>query len=205
MELDDLKGVWAQYDKKLSDNLRFNEELLKKLNLDKSRREMNAPLIFEICSVVITGVFLVLVASWTLRFGNELTYQISGILSCISFAIMLVFALKKVTLLSNIDYYNLPVAELQKKLYVFKNKYFKLKKYELILFPLYVIVLIPICAKGLRNFDIMIHPMRFAIAVILAIGIGLPVALWIYRHLYEKKIKNTSDFLSELSRFEEEK
>jgi hypothetical protein len=30
MELDELKFVWAQYDKKLTENLKFNEELLKK-------------------------------------------------------------------------------------------------------------------------------------------------------------------------------
>ena len=61
MELDDLKGAWAQYDKKLSANLKFNEELFKKLNLDKSRREMSGPLNYEIGSVVISGVFFILI------------------------------------------------------------------------------------------------------------------------------------------------
>lgn len=205
MELDDLKGAWAQYDKKLSENLKFNEVLFKKLNLDKSRREMSSPLNYEIGSVVISGVFLIFVTSWTIQFGKDWIYLISGILSILSFVTMLGFALVKVKLLSNIDYYNSPVIELQKALYRFKDKYFRLKRLEIILFPFYVIFLMPICAKGLRNFDLMSHPIRFIIAVVLAIGIGLPVALWIYKQMYEKKIKNTAYFLSELTKFEEEK
>ena len=205
MELDDFKGAWAQYDKKLSENLKFNEELFKKLNLDKSRREMSAPLNYEIGSVVISGVFLILVTSWTIQFGKDLIYLISGVLSILSFITMLGFALAKVRLLSNIDYYNSPVIELQKALYRFKDKYLRLKRFEIILFPFYIIFLMPICSKGLRNFDLMSHPTRFIIAVVLAIGIGLPVALWIYKQMYEKKIKNTTEFLNELNRFEEEK
>jgi len=205
MELDDLKGAWAQYDKKLSDNLKFNEELFKKLNLDKSRREMSGPLNYEIGAVVISGISLIFVTSWTIQFGKDWIYLISGMLSILSFITMLGFALVKVKLLSKIDYYNSTVIELQKALYSFKDKYFRLKKLEFILFPFYIIFLMPICAKGLRNFDLMVHPTRFIIAVVLAIGIGFPVAIWIYKHLYEKNIKNTSEFLSELTRFEQEK
>ena len=117
---------------------------------------------------------------------------------------MLAFSVKRLSLLQRMDYYNSPVVELQKSLCRFKDVYFKLKKAELILFPIFIIVLMPICAKGLRNFDIMQDPMKLVIAIILAIAIGLPVGLWIYKHLYEKKIKNTSDFLEEIKRFEEE-
>lgn len=205
MELDDLKGAWAQYDKKLSANLKFNEELFKKLNLDKSRREMNVPYHLEIGSVVISGVALIFVSSWTIQFRNELTYLILGILSMLSFILMLGFALIKVRLLSNIDYYNSSVLELQKALYRFKDKYFRLKKLELILAPIYIVVLLPICAKGLRNFDLLAQPARFIIAISLSIGIGFPLMIWIYKHFYENNIKNTSDFLDELTRFEEEK
>jgi hypothetical protein len=205
MELDDLKGAWAQYDKKLSENLKFNEELFKKLNLDKSRREMSGPLNYEIGSVAISGVFLILVTSWTIQFSNEPVYLVSGILSIIIFILMLSFSIKRLRLLQNIDYYNSPVVELQKSLCRFEDVYFKFKKAEIILFPIFIIVLMPIFAKGLRNFDIMQQPMRLIIAISLAIAIGMPVTLWIYKHLYEKKIKNTSDFLEEIKRFEEEK
>ena len=205
MELDDLKGAWAQYDKKLSENLKFNEDLFKKLNLDKSRREMNAPLYYEMGAVIISGVSLIIVTSWSIQFGKNPVYLISGVLSILSFIIMLVFASAKVKLLVNIDYYNSPVIELQKALYSFKEKYFKLKRLEFILFPFYIVFLMPICAKGLQNFDLVSHPTRFIIAVVLSVVIGFPVAFWINKHMYEKNLKNTTDFLRELNRFQEEK
>lgn len=205
MELDDLKGAWAQYDKKLSENLKFNEELFKKLNLDNSRREMSTPLNYEIGSVVVSVISIIVVTSWTIQFGHDSIYLISGLLSILSFIALLIFALVKVRLLSNIDYYHSPVIELQKALYRFKNKYFRLKKFEFVMFPFYVIFILPICAKGLRNFDLISHPTRFIIAFILAVGIGFPVAIWLYKHKYEKNIKNTTAFLNELTKFEEDK
>jgi len=206
MELDDLKGAWTQYDKKLTENLRFNEELFRKLNIDKSRREMNAPLIYEICAVVISVVFLIFLTSWTINFSNELIYLISGILSILIFITGLGFAVVKIGLLSNIDYHNSSVIELQKALYRFKDKYFRFKRIEIFLNPFYVVFLMPICAKGVdKNFDLISHPLSLIIPAILFIGIGLPVTLWIYKHMYEKKMKNACDFIKELKRFEDEK
>jgi len=58
MELDDLKNIWAQYDKKLSDNLKLNEDLLRRMNLDKSKQEMQKPLNYKIASVILNLFFL---------------------------------------------------------------------------------------------------------------------------------------------------
>lgn len=204
MELDDLKRAWEQYDKKLSENLKFNEALFRKLNLDKSRREMRAPLNFELVNAVMAGVFILFACSWTIQFGHERIYLISGVLSILSLITMLGFALVKIKRLTRIDYYNAPVIELQKSLLRFKESYFRLKRIEILLFPFYVVILLPLFAKGLRNVDFLADPTRFVIAIALAVGIGLPIALWIYKYLYERKIKNTTQFLAELNRFEEE-
>jgi hypothetical protein len=204
MELDELKRAWAQYDKKLSEHLKFNEDLFKKLNLDKSRKEMSAPLNYEIFSLVLAGIFFMAAISWTIQFSKERVYLIFGILSILSILTMLVFALVKIKRLSRMDYYNAPVIELQTALQRFKDNYFRLKRMEIILFPFYVGVLLPLFAKGLRNFDLIKDPTRYTTVACLAIGIGLPCALWIYKNLYERKIKNTTQFLTELSRFEKE-
>ena len=52
MELDELKSAWAQYDKKLSKSLELNVELLKKLNVDRSKSELQKPLRAEATGVV---------------------------------------------------------------------------------------------------------------------------------------------------------
>lgn len=204
MELDELKGVWAQYDKKLTENLRFNEELFIKMNLDKSKREMNGPYNYEIASVIVMGIFLIFILSFTFQYGHEIKYLISGLITSFTLICLLVFAMLKVKNLSNFDYYNSPVIKLQKSLLKFRQIYLKFKKYELYIFPVLAIAAIPILVKGMANIDILSNPEIYIIAVICALVLGIPKAMWIYKHWYEKKIKNTSDFLAELNRFEKE-
>jgi len=204
MELEELKSAWAQYDKKLTQNLKLNEELLRKMNLEKSKREMNAPLFYEIISVVIGIIFLLGVLTATLRYSYELKFLIPGLITSIIVAIWVYNSISKIRLLTNIDYYDSSIVELQKSIHTFNRKYQKYKKVELYSIPVFVIAAIPILGIALRNFDIYDHPIRFTIAIILSLILGYPGQIWLYKNLYEKKIRNTSKFLDELSRFEKE-
>ncbi|WP_282147551.1 hypothetical protein [Algibacter lectus] len=204
MELDDLKGAWAQYDKKLNENLKFNEELFKKLNLDKSKREMTTPLNYELFSVFINIGFILFFASSTFRYAGNTVLLISGVLTTLFMLLFLFFSIHRLRLMSAIDYYNSSVIELQKALSKMKNKFFLYKRIEIFSFPFFTLAFLPIGAKAIRNFDILAHPTRFAIALVLGLVLGYTLALWIYKNWYEQKIKNTNDFINELNRFEEE-
>lgn len=41
MELDELKNIWVQYDKKISDNTRLNKEILKRMLISKPEKRLN--------------------------------------------------------------------------------------------------------------------------------------------------------------------
>ena len=204
MELEELKGVWARYDKKLTQNLKLNEELLRKMNLEKSKKEMNAPLTSEFISVTGCTIFLLFIASATIRYSYELKFLIPGIITSIIVAIWVYNSVSKIKLLSNIEYYGSPIVELQKSINTFNQKYKKYKKFELYSIPFFAISVSPILGIALRNFDIYEHPTRFILGVVLGLILGYPVTIWGYKNLYEKKIKNTNKFLDELSKFEQE-
>ena len=204
MELEELKSAWAQYDKKLTQNLKLNEELLRKMNLEKSKKEMNAPLFYEIISVVGGAIFLLFIASSAIRYSYELKFLLPGIITCIIIAIWVYNSVSKIRLLSNIDYYYSPIVELQKSINTFQLKYQKSKKFELYSIPAFAIAAFPILGIAMRNFDIYEHPIRFIVGIVLALLLGYPGQIWIYKNLYEKKIKNTTKFLDELSKFEQE-
>lgn len=204
MELEELKGVWAQYDKKLTQNLKLNEELLRKMNLEKSKKEMNAPLFNEIISVVAGVIFLLFIASATIRYSHELKFLLPGIITCIIIAIWVYNSVSKIKLLTIIDYYYSPIVELQKSINTFKMKYQKSKKFELYSFPAFAIAAFPILGIAMRNFDIYEHPIRFTVGIVLALLLGYSGTIWIYKNLYDKKISNTTKFLDELSKFEQE-
>lgn len=204
MELDDLKTTWALYDKKLTENLKFNEELLRKMNLEKSKREMNAPLTYEIISLAAGIIFLLYIASATVRFSTEFKFLLPGLITIFTFIVYLYLSFTKIRLLSNIDFYNSPIIELQKSINLFKQKYLLFKKYELYVFPVFAISVSPVLAKAMRDFDLYAHPYRFVIAIILSLILYYPLAIWFYKNLFDKKVRNTTTFLDELIRFEKE-
>jgi hypothetical protein len=109
-----------------------------------------------------------------------------------------------VNLLSKIDYYNSSVVELQKSILKVKQKYLQYKKVELSAFPLFAVFASPIVFKALKDGDLYSHPYKYLLGVILILGLAYPIAIWIYKNWYEKKIKNTANFLQELNRFEKE-
>jgi hypothetical protein len=204
MELDELKQIWSQYDKKLTENLRLNEELFKKLNIDKSKREMNTPLNYEIFSIIGSAIFLTYILSSTFRFLDEIKFLVPGLITSLILILGLVFSIHRIKLFSSIDYYNTSVVELQKKLAQIKQIYLKYKKIELYSSPFLFISGILIVGKSLRNFDLYEHQFRYITAVVIVLAIMYPILIWIYKNMYEKKLKNSNDFLQELIRFEKE-
>ena len=204
MELDELKQAWAQYDKKLTENLKFNEELLRKMNLEKSKKEMNTPLMYEIISLATGIVFLIYFVNSTIQFSNEPKFLLPGLVTIVTFSIFLYLSAIKIKLIANIDFYFSPVIELQKAINLFKHKYLQFKKYELYAFPVFAISSALILAKAYRGIDLYEHSTRFIIAIIISLLFYYPIVFWSYRNLFDKKIKNTNLFLDELSRFEKE-
>ncbi|MCF8219586.1 MAG: hypothetical protein K9I29_09555 [Bacteroidales bacterium] len=202
MELDDLKQTWLKYDKKLSDNLKTNRELLKKTNLDRAKSAMDTPKNYEVISLIIGFLFLLYVVTSTIRFSADTKFLLSGTLTSLWTIIMITLTLGKLKLLTNLDFYNQSVLNIQKRLARIKKKYLQYKRFELYTIPLFVIVAAPILAKAMRGFDFFASPLKYAISFVVAVGIGYPITIWIYKNWYDKKLKNTDTFINELEKFE---
>jgi hypothetical protein len=204
MELDELKGAWAQYDKKLSDSLKLNEELLKKGVIDRSSREMKTPLNYEIGTVIITCILVLFLGVSTYRFASEMKFLLPGLVATILTLSGLISSVKKINVLAKIDYYNTSVVALQKSIHRIQQKAIWSRKVEYYVFPLYFISFAPIFVKAVYNIDIYNKYQIFYVGIILALIIYYPLAIWFYSIGYDKKLKNTSDFLNELNKFEKE-
>lgn len=204
MELDELKQAWSQYDRKLVENLKINKELLSKMNLDRAKSASDVPKNYELLTVVIGFGFLLYVLSATIKYSSEIKFLIPGILTSVWTIIMLTMTIGKLKLFSNFDIYNLPILDLQKQLGKIKKKHLDYKRFELNSIPLFALVAAPILGKAMRGFDLYSSPIRFIIAIGLALIIGYPMEFWIYKNLYDKKLKDTNKFLNELYKFESE-
>lgn len=205
MELDDLKNAWTQYDKKLAVNLKFNEDLLRKMNLNNSKKELQKPLIYELISVAVLFNLIVYVVFSSFRFIDEPKYCFPGFISAIIGMVFFMFAIIKANRFLSIDYYGSSVVKLQKDLAILNRLVLRFRKYELALFPLLILPILPLLFKAIHNIDIYHNIKLFTIEIILILGIGFPLTLWINKHLYDKKFKNTERFLQEIDKFESEK
>jgi hypothetical protein len=203
-----LKITWSQIDKKLSDNLKLNVDLLEKMTLGKSKMEMKEILNNEILGIVIISLFLLLFGIVTCIYASEMKFFIpAGILS-LFFLMELIMSINKVNDLTKIDYFNSPIIELQKALNKFKQKTMLFRKIEYCSIPLFVISFIPIFNITVLNIDMFKNTLPNIVGIIVGIIVGLviyyPLAIWIYKIGYDDKIKGASDFLKELNKFEKE-
>lgn len=205
MELEDFKDAWSQYDKKLSENLKLNEELLKKMNLNSSKRELQKPLIHEITGVVLIFLLVAYVVASSIRFIEEPKYCIPGFFSALLGMVYLIFAIIKTNRFLNINYYGASILKLQKDISSLNKLTLKIRKFELALSPFLILSLLPVLFKAIDNIDLYNNVKLFSIEVILILGISFPLVNWINKHLYDKRFKNAEKLLEDLKKFEEEK
>lgn len=204
MELEDLKQAWSDYDKKLNENLQTNKKLLSEMNLDRAKAEMDTPRKYELGSLIIGVLFLLYVLSSTVRFAGDTKLLVSGILTSIWCLIMTWLTVYKLKSLTNLDFYNTGLLEIQKKMVTVTKRYLLSKRFEIYGFPFFAIVAAPILAKALRGFYLFNHPERYIIAIGGALLLGYPLVLWIYKHWYKNKVDKVERFMSELTNFESE-
>lgn len=204
MELDDLKTAWKEYDNKLSHSLKLNEELLRKLNLNKSHEEMKRPLQYEIAGVCINFLALVYMISTSFKYIDLLKFSIPGFFGVIFLTIYTLLAILKVSKLSRVNYFSEPISELQRKIFSLKSLVLNYRKLELYLITPLVATMLPILFIDLYQIDIYVEKHWFFIELIAIVGIVFPLTFWLNKVIYDKRMKNTEDFLSEIAEFTKE-
>jgi magnesium-transporting ATPase (P-type) len=204
MELDELKKSWSEYDQKLTDNLRLNEELLRKMNLNSSKKEMQKIVIYEYIGIAMAIVLIIVLMAFTWAYWNNLKYSIPSTLSTLMTFLYLSFGYTRLKAIQNIDYYEAPILEVQKGILEVKQKALKQRKFELILLPTFLLPLIPVLFKMVHDINIYQEMRLLIIEVVLIIGLSYPLLFWIYRQLYDKKFKLADQHLQELKKFENE-
>ncbi len=209
MELNDLKRSWEEYDKKLTENLRLNEELLRRSNLDRSRREMGVTLKWLSFDVTAAAVFFVLFCCWTILYCREPLSLACGGIVTLFMLFSFISEARQLGMLLRIDYYTTPVLDLQKQLGKFDSAYKLGRKISIFTLP----ILIPaglvflsgvLEALGIPHVKFHTWPAMFIIKCLLTIAISYPLLFWIYRNFIDKRLGTTRQFLAELEEFGKE-
>lgn len=204
MELEDLKQVWSEYDKKLTKNLQTNNEIIRKMNLNNAKSSMDTPRIYEFINVLFGLAFIFYVLTYTIKYSADYRLLVSGVLTIIWFINSMIFSVRLLSSITKVDFYKDSILKIQKQLIKFRKIYFEAKKYGLYTGPILIISLAPIISKALTDIDIFQFPLRYAIYIGISLIIGYPVSIWIYKYWYEDKMIDTDRFIEEITRFEKE-
>ena len=204
MELENLKNKWEQFDAKLTENLKFNEKLLKRLNYRNSKNEMQKLLVAE--QLNIAGLFIAFIffTAYSTRLINELQYSIPGFFGSLLLLVYIGFSVIKVSRLSTVNYFDSSILDLQSKLAKIKILILRLRRIEYLLIPLLMLSLLPITFISIADTDIYAHIDKLWLQILLIFGFAITFVfvILINKNLYDRKMKNAENFLKEIAHFE---
>ena len=136
-KLEQLKNVWATYDKKLDQHLHLNQQILREMKLEKVKSGMRGLIIMRTIEAFV--FFLIIIALWSFILSN-----FSASSAVISAAVLTLFAtvglagnIGQIVLAGTIDY-SRPITTIQKQLE--EMKLHNLRFFKLIMFsaPFYM-------------------------------------------------------------------
>ena len=204
MELDNLKGVWAQYDKKLSENLKFNEELLKATNFEKYNHALRKPLNLELLNIFIQLFMIGFLTFFLARLSNEIQFFSIGLIGALLCGISLVFSVVKAIRFNRLLYCHLSIMNFQKDITLLRIFIMRLRRMEYIMAALMGITIFPFIIKAMANIDIFGDLSLLIPGICCVIGIGFVIGILLNMNVYDKGLKDAEIFLSIIAKFEKD-
>jgi glucan phosphoethanolaminetransferase (alkaline phosphatase superfamily) len=201
MELDELKSAWAEYDKKLTNSLKLNEQVLRNINTQQSRLELQKPLTYEATGAVMMIVLEAVLIIWSLRVEQRIA--IPGFIAAFIGLFYWAFAFIKAYAFFDVNYYGTSVVALQKEIAAVNALVLRLRKVEILLAPFFVMAALPLMYKVVHNVDVYEKPTTFWIGLAVILIVSVPLTIGINRFVYDKKFQNAAKLMNEISRFEE--
>ena len=206
MELKELQEAWKQYDKKLTENLKLNEELLKTMNLDKSKNELDKPMYGEIASVIVMFLVFLPMMLYGIYMIKQPIFSLFAFINAAIALMCVIFAAIKVKAFMKIDYIATPIIQLQQQIASLKMRILKLRKIELLVLVPFTFSITPVLMKWIHNFDVfttdnLTDPI---IRIIVILAVSFPAIIWTNKHFYDKRISNAQYYLHEIEKFSKE-
>ncbi len=205
MELDDLKIIWSEFDKKISDNIKLNEELLIKNTRKSARDELKSPLYSEILNLAVVFLGGVFIFSMSIKYIEEPRFSIPGFFSILIGLVYTVFSSIKINRIQSIDYIGSGIIKLQKDIVKLKKLFLQTRKYELILVPFIPVSILPIIHKHVSDIDVYDDIKSYIFEVLIVLAISIPIAIWFNKNFTDKKLDNANSMLEDIKKFEDEK
>ncbi len=203
MELQELKNIWNEHDKNLDTHVQVNQQLLKRVSLDKARSLMGNFKFSNIIELIASAIWLWPMAYFMANHYAEPKFMIPALILFLIAVLTMawnVYSLVTVWQL-NLD---MPITRIQKKLEKM-NLYNNLFHRNLLflLMPLVYLTFMIVAAKGLLGIDMYQH-WNFMLPQIIGCILLAPVIIWMLKKFPDRKLEEALRFLKEIRKFEKE-
>lgn len=187
MELEEMKTIWGQFDKKLDTLLLLNEQHARQLTLQKVKSSLYRHIISRSIELVIGLIAISFLADVALGASSVPSVLVSALILC-AFTILGVAAcVNQIYWVSQIDY-AASIPTLQKNLLRLESQTLVFTRFLMLLLPLYPVYLI-VGAWCLTGIDIVSegNSAWWLAQIIFAIAC-LPLIIWLWRKISYRNI-----------------
>jgi hypothetical protein len=201
MELEQMKQVWQQYDEKLSHNISLNEKIIKGMIVNRSKTEIGRILTWEYINASVCALLVVVyVAMWGQTPGVTGIF-VSYLFSLALIAVTLVYSLYKISYLSRISFAQDPVATTRERIESFRLRMLKARVLEIIMFPPLILSIYVVVNYWVHQQNILDDLSTYAPRIGIALLVGIPAVLLVYRKVYFRNIAQLKESLKEIDGF----
>jgi len=200
MELDELKGLWKEDDKKLENRIELNEKLIQKMNMNNTVLEFdklisksilgrNMALVYCIITLILSSVII-----------EELVYSVPAIIGSMAMLWSFIDHLS----INKPDYSRISLIELQKSICNFRIHTSSTAKYDMAIVLLWQITSTPLYLKVLYKVSIYSNLKYFAIFCLSSVVISILVVSFSRKtyEKYDRKLKESESDLEKIIEFE---
>jgi len=197
MNIEEIKNKWSQINNELDKQKKFNSELFEKMTKNSAKSSLQKILNYEIVSAV---VLIMIILFTVLRFkmlDTSLTFVCGIILILIAIASLSLSGIlfKKI---KNVKFYEKTLSETIKDVSNLKIYYYKYKMMSWISSLFFVFAMLPVFVKLLHNRNIIDDFSLYIIPVGIGLIIGITLAYYIFKNLYEFNLSKVENLLKDL-------
>ena len=221
MEIEDMKRLWEEQNRKLDASLRLNTRILRESVLGKAATAMTRLSWLLVPEILLNFVVVVWLGSFIADHIREARFLIPALVLDLGAMALFIDGIRQLVAILSIDY-SAPIVTIQKRLGELKIQQVRITMLTLLTAPLLWIPLLIVALKSLLNLDAymifsgswLAANVAFGVAVILlGVWISRRTAGWRKRSpLVQRLMRNiggynlnaATGFLSSLARFEEE-
>jgi hypothetical protein len=222
MELDEMKTLWAELDRRVDASIDFDRRILKELKLGKAQSALRRLAVMPLFELGVDILAVLLLGAFLAQHIHVARYAVPAIALQVAAVLKLASNVRQLTMLGGIDY-AAPVVAIQRQLAALRALRIGTTKWILLLGPLLWTPVLIVAAKALLGFDVYAAFGPLWIALNLAFGVAvLALALWIARRhagalrrspflarladdIAGRSLAAATTHLDEIARFEDER